>query len=510
LGAAIVKTPVHSVALCVLGISLTVTPPVLAQAQQDAQAGLSLQEFILKVRKDNRTILGKRAELDLAQTGIDRANAAFQPIFSVSALNSYSNQRNSPEERLTRLNEDNYERKGQDYTAAISGLLPTGAKVEFKTSLSRFMTNINRGLDGVLAEDYYNRSNYGVSITQPLLKDAGVETTAAKRRVAELDTRAAEHGGRETEITVVAEAAMAYYDLVFAQERVMVANERVEAGLRLLEQAIKLVEAGRLPQSDIWEVENSLGRYRAALSEAGQIQLDRSNRLRNFMTMGVQEAPTQRLLAADGLPEQLPAPKSFAESIGQARANRADLQMREAMVERELVQYNFSTNQSKPRLDLVANYGKNGLAFSSSDAFSSSNTRDYPNWTVGVQLSLPIGKNLQGQADLRAAAVRRSDAELALRALELAIGNDIETTLSLRESALERLSLLQDVATREQQYLELERTRLESGRSDMREILVREERAINARLAVAEQRLAAVKADLMLQAAQGVLLNRFQ
>lgn len=486
--------------------------PAIAQAhsQPSLQTSISLKEFIARVRADNRAILGKRAEKELALTGVDRANAAFQPVLSVSALNSYSNQRNTLEEEFSRNFLDNYERKGQDYMAAVSGLLPTGAKVELKTSLSRFMTNINRSQGGILEGDYYHRSNYGFSITQPLLKDGGAEVTSAKVRVAELDTRAAEHGRHETEISVVAEAAMAYYELVFAQERVKAAGERVEAGVRLLEQAKTLVAAGRLPQSDIWEVENSLGRYRAALSEARQILLDRSNRLRNFMVLAAHEASEPRLGAAEGLPEQLPAPKSFAESMGEARANRADLLMRKAMLERESVQYDFALNQARPRLDLVANYGKNGLAFTSRDAFSSSNTRDYPNWTFGVQFSIPLGTNLQGQADLKAAAIRRSDAALALRALELAIGNDIETTLSLRESAAERLSLLQDVAGREQKYLELERKRLEAGRSDMREILVREERAINARLGVAEQRLAAVKADLMLQAAQGVLLNRFE
>jgi hypothetical protein len=44
----------------------------------------------------------------------------------------------------------------------------------------------------------------------------------------------------------------------------------------------------------------------------------------------------------------------------------------------------------------------------------------------------------------------------------------------------------------------------------MREILLREERAINARLAVIEQRVAWAKADVLLAAAQGILLDRFQ
>lgn len=484
--------------------------PVATAAQTLLSRPVTLQEFIARLRSDNRNIQGKRAERDLAETGIGRANAAFQPTLNISALNSYSNQRNTLEEELTRAGLDNYERKGQDYTAAVSQLLSSGTKMELKSSLSRFMTNINRSQGGILGDDYYNRSTYGLAVTQPLLKDAGSDATTAKRRVAELDTRAAEHSQREVEISTVAEAAMSYYDLVFAQERVQVAGERVEMGMRLLDQAKTLVNAGRLPQSDIWEVENSLGRYRAALSEARQIELDRSNKLRNFITIGPEETALPRLQAADRLPDDIPAARSFGESMREARANRADLQMRQAMVERENVQYEFSLNQKKPKLDLVANYGRTGLALNGRESFLASNTREFPNWTVGLQFSAPIGTNLQGQADVQAAAIRRNDAVLALRALEVAIGNDIETSLGLRESAAERHKLLHEVAVREQRHLELERRRLEMGRSDMREILVREERAINARLAASEQRLVVVKSDVMLQAAQGVLLNRFR
>ena len=43
----------------------------------------------------------------------------------------------------------------------------------------------------------------------------------------------------------------------------------------------------------------------------------------------------------------------------------------------------------------------------------------------------------------------------------------------------------------------------------MREILLREERALNAQLGVVEQRVALVKAETLLQAAQGVLVQQF-
>jgi outer membrane protein TolC len=106
--------------------------------------------------------------------------------------------------------------------------------------------------------------------------------------------------------------------------------------------------------------------------------------------------------------------------------------------------------------------------------------------------------------------LRRQDALLQLKALEVAIANDIDTGIGMLSSATERWTLWREVAEREQRQLELERTRLSAGRSDMREILLREERAINARLAVVEQQVAWSKADILLEAAQGQLLDRWR
>jgi outer membrane protein TolC len=123
---------------------------------------------------------------------------------------------------------------------------------------------------------------------------------------------------------------------------------------------------------------------------------------------------------------------------------------------------------------------------------------------------MPIGENQQAKADIVAAKLRREDALLQLKAIEVSIANDIDTAISMVTSAAERVKLWQDVAAREQRQLELERSRFTAGRSDMREILLREERAINARLAVVEQQAAWSKADILLEAAQGQLLDRFR
>ena len=220
---------------------------------------------------------------------------------------------------------------------------------------------------------------------------------------------------------------------------------------------------------------------------------------------------TPTLLGMYGIPPAATAQVvAFNEAMRRALDRREDYRMRKVMVEREGIQLAYAHNQGLPKIDLVASYGLNGLELSAARSFAYTRMNDYPSWTLGLQLSMPIGENRQAKADMQAAKLRKEDALLQLKGLEVAIANDIDTGIGMIVSATERWTLWREVAEREQRQLELERTRLTAGRSDMREILLREERAINARLAVVEQQVAWSKADVLLEAAQGLLLDRWR
>jgi len=482
-------------------------PAAAAAASTARETELQLAPFVRQIRAANKAILSKRTEQEIAGTSIERAGSAFQPQASVSVLNGRQRLKNTPEEDLIRQGLGLYDRTGVDYSVGVSQLLETGAKVEAKATMSKFLTNITRNIRQNDNDDY--KAFYGLTLTQPLARDAGRDVTLARVRVAELDTRAAQFASGDTEASVVAEAVFSYWDLLLAQERAGSAIEKVRMGERLLQEARALNRQGRLPQSEIWEVENNLGRFQAGLSEARQGVQERVNKLRTLLMIAANEAPGS-LRASDSLPAVQNRVVGFEEAMRRAIERRDDYRMRKVMVEREGIQLAYANNQGLPKLDLVASYGLNGLEMSAARSLSYMRMNDFPSWTLGLQLSMPLGENRQAKADVQAAKLRREDALLQLKALEVAIANDIDTGIGMLASANERWSLWKDVAEREQRQLELERTRLSAGRSDMREILLREERAINARLAVVEQQVAWSKADVLLEAAQGQLLDRWR
>lgn len=479
--------------------------PHPTQAVQVPPADLGLGGFVRELRTVNRAIKSKQAEQEIAATGVERARAAFDPVLAASTQRSHTRQENTLEEDLIRQNLGVYERSATDVSLGVTRLLPSGAKVEGKATLSKFITNIKQNQRPEEGSDV--RSFYGVTVTQPLLRDFGSTITGARVRVAEIDTALAGAASRDTETSVVAEALFAYWDLALAQHRLSLSADKRVMGERLLQQARDLSRQGRLSDSDVADVQTNLALFEAGWSEARMTVQERSNRLRTLlMRSAVEGQPT--LTVTEALPSQPEPPVSAEVALGVARDKREDLRVRRLAIEREEVQVAYARNQAKPRVDVVAAYGVNG--FGATEAKALRVNADSPTWNVGVQLSMPLGANRQGQADVEAARLRRGDAVLQLRALEAAVGNDIDTAISMMNSAAQRWALWEDVARREQVQVDQERRRLAAGRSAMREILFREEKAINARLAVIEQQVAWVKAQVLLDAAQGILLERFQ
>ena len=499
--------------LCFTELLITGSANVWAQSfavvQIDSQTNvaMSLRDLVAKVRQANKDIRSKLAEKDIAATGIDRAAAAFQPVATLAATESRNRQPNTYEEALTRGQSSYYSRDGQDYSAGVSQLLSSGAKLEGKSTLSRFITNINElsadRPDG--AKD--NRTFIGLTLTQPLAKDGGFIVTKARNQVAKLDLAVAEHTADETETSIVAEAALVYYELVLAQHRVSAAREKIGIAQRLLVEARNLSRQGRIADVDVFEVENSLSRFQAGLSEAVQGELERLNRL-NTLSMVATGAGLTVSRASDPLPPvAIYKPSEAAqEAIRIAMDSRHDFLMQKKILEREGIQLVYAQNQALPRIDLVASWGRNGLTYSATTAFSE-NT--HPSWSIGLQVQIHLGKNMQGGADIAAANLRRENALLAIKALEVQIANDIDTSLNMRYSAAERWAHWQDVVRREQQQLEIERKRFSAGRSEMREIMMREEKTINSRLMVIEQQVVFAKALVVLESAQGILLRRW-
>ena len=483
-----------------IALSLVQVPGLSSAQVNPSQAVKSL---VVQLLERNDSIRAKQLLKKSADAEIERAEGKFDPILAASISHGLQKEPNTAEEAVTRSG-DIYQRDASDYAASVSKLFATGAQFEAKLTFSRFMTSAIQAVQPGQPPNV--RAYYGLSMMQPLMRDAGSAVSQASVNWARLDADATVADIDDTRNTVVAQGLLVFYDLQAAIKREQIAAEKMAMATRLLVLAKKAKKAGRVTGAEVWDVENSLDRFRVAALEAAQNRVEQHNRLQTLL---MTEAKSDAAQWADALPQQAQAAGNAEDLLSQALAHRGDYRRQKLMLERAESQLAYADNQRQPRVDLSLNYGQNGLSYYRAQALSLANTKDTPTWSVGLQFQAPLGKNRPAEAGYVQARARVDEASLSLQALEVSIRNEIDSSLRLVDSVSQRWAQWADVAKREQEQLILERKRLENGRSDLRELLFKEERNLNAQMSVVEQQASYAKALVLQQAASGTLVQAY-
>src|SRR5678809_616340 len=120
--------------------------------------------------------------------------------------------------------------------------LPTGGNVDLNYSPTR--TNVNQNVaSGFLFNPAYT-GGLALTLTQPLLRNAGIDVNKTFIRVAQNNAVVEEHVFRDRVLTVLATVEQTYWELVFANENLKVAEAAMKAAQNLLAENRAKAKAG--------------------------------------------------------------------------------------------------------------------------------------------------------------------------------------------------------------------------------------------------------------------------
>ncbi len=142
-------------------------------------------------------------------------------------------------------------------------------------------------------------------------------------------------------------------------------------------------------------------------------------------------------------------------------------------------------NQRLPFVDLIANYGMQGLGGTQfirqgsglgssvigtipggySNAFNSLAGRDYPTWTMQLNVAYPIGASA-ADAQYARGRVQRNQSAAQLRALELQVATEVTNAALQVENGLKRYEAADAARMLAQTRLEAEQSRFDVGPVD--------------------------------------------
>lgn len=325
-------------------------------------------------------------------------------------------------------------------------------------------------------------TNLVAAYSQPLVRGFRIDNTRQQLLINLINRDISEESARATTFQTLANVRNAYWDLVFAQSAVEVAQRATELADKLVVDNQARVEVGTLAPLDIVQAQAESATRRQNLAAAEATAQTAELTLKRFLVSGTDDPLWRQSIRPVDLPSMGPAPTDIDGAIRTALAERTDIQSARKNLDSNDVTLRYTKNQSMPAVDLNASYGAQGLGGTAiirtgplgnqvetgrieggyGDALSLLKARDYPTWNLNVTMSYPIGGS-QADAQHARARVQRSQATTRLRALEVQIAAEVANAALTVQSNLKRVEAATAARGLAMKRLEAEQSRFEVG-----------------------------------------------
>jgi outer membrane protein len=428
---------------------------------------ISLQESIQLALQQNLGLKIERLTPQMANFDLSGSYSYYDPVFTVRGEQSFNSSPGGFNPSLSIPTPPN-DTWTEHFTAGLVGKTPTGMEYNLGSDLTRTSgtfpggTNAGGGFN-IVDRGFQYRPNVGISITQPLLRDFWTDTPRTAIKVNKKLVKIAEYGFEFQVMTIINSVQQAYFDLIFAQENVKVQEKALELAQRLLDENKKRVEIGTIAPLDERQSQSQRATALADLIAAQNANATAANVLKNLVTdkymdwHGVRLEPTEKLIA---LPESI----NLSESWNRALKLRPDYNQLKEELERQNLILKFDYNQLFPSLDLIGSYGRNGLSDTLGGAAEQVRDGDFPRWSGGAILTVPLSRTRERYIYKRDKAAQQQ-ALLRLKKLEQDIIVQVDDTAARAQSDYQRIQATREAREFAEAALQAEQTKLENGKS---------------------------------------------
>ena len=325
-------------------------------------------------------------------------------------------------------------------------------------------------------------SNVALSYTQPLLRGFRIDDPRRRLLVSRINRHISDIDLRETIANTLAEVRRAYWDLVYAKASVGVQQQALDLAERLVRDNRARVEIGTLAPIDVVQAQSEAAARRQSLAEAEQQLRTAEIALKQLIVDGTDDEAWDAEINAVDRPVLDQGPIDVDAAIRTALDARTDVARTRRQQEINDVTLQNLENATLPALDLVGSFrlqGQGGTERISpflggpasrtipggyGDALDDVFRADFPDWTVRLQLSYPLGQSAQKAAHARARLqVRQTRAQI--RQIELRIAAEVTNAAVQIESVQERIDAARAARELAEEQLEAEESKFEVGTS---------------------------------------------
>ncbi|MGA2867475.1 MAG: TolC family protein [Verrucomicrobiota bacterium] len=495
----------------VAGAALTVP----AQTNPPPIRKLSLEDCIEVALQHNFDVQIKRFNPQIMRYNLGAAYGSYDPTFSISGERDFSQMPGGYDAQGLRY--PGMQTDVNQGSAGFGGLLPWGLSYSLGGSVgdtwgtqpaqvqtpdfSRpfYVTNTFLDLNqnqnvsfrttnyvfktvdvSVPFENAYGRAGL-LSLRQPLLKNAWIDNARLQIILNKSNLKNSELDVRNQVMNTIFAVEQAYYNLIFAEENVKVQQMALELAQRTLAENKERVAIGALAPLDEKQAESQVASSRASLLSALGDRDTQQRRLKNLLSDNYAKWKDASLQAAETLvavPERFDLQESWRKGL----TLRPDLQQQLLSLERQGYLVRYQKNQMFPQLDLVGTYGYNASSSDFTSTLDQFRGRDNPFWSVGAQVTIPLG-NIGARNNYRAARATGQQITLQLNQLRQNILITIENDIAVAQTAFLRVDATREARLYAAAALDAEGKKLLSGKSTSFQVLQLQKNLTDARSA---------------------------
>jgi outer membrane protein TolC len=478
--------------LFLLITSLAVTLPITAQ---DVPAPvLTLEECIARALENNFTLQIQTFDRANASEALTVSKAGFDPTVT------FRTSRNSSQSDTAATTLVGTRSEVTDTRIGVSQKVTTGATVGVSGSLNRSETNNTFST----LNPAYN-ADVTLSVSQPLLKNAGFGVNKAATKRAELGVTRADLDFRAQVLQVVRNTETAYYNLVFAREQLKVRLSSITLAKRLFDENKTRRNTGVATDLDVLQAEVGVANARRNVLEAERLTRDRQDDLLNL----IGQFEFDLSLGEVALPADQPALPDLVASYQMARANQPEYQSVQASIQQFELDVLTARNASRPSLDLGGAVGHNARDRSSRNALDRLPNGDGYAWQVDLSLSLPWGMR-SDRARHRIAQNNLEREQSRLKQVEQTLLLQVRAAVRAVETNLESVEISAKATELSARQYELEKARFDAGLSTSRLVLEAQDALERARVSELQANVNLRNAVSDLQRLEGSSMQRYR
>jgi outer membrane protein TolC len=384
-----------------------------------------------------------------------------------------------------------------------------------------------------LLNPYYN-STLGVTVTQPLLRGFGIDLNRRFIRIGKLTEELSDHVFRYQASITVGGVIRLYTDLVSLSEDLKVKEETLNTAQRLAEDNRNKVDQGTLAPVELTRAQAQVAAARQDLVNSEGFVRQQELILKSVLVRDLASDPAvhdARIVPTDPL-NVAPAPEQTRDQLVQtALAFRPDYLAAQSQLDISNVTLKGTRNELRPELDLVANMSNTGLAGAANSLFAVSpgsvapgpNTilgygdgygtalaqvlkRDYPTYSIGLNLTLPL-RNRTAQADLARDELTLRQTQVRTKQLENSVRVQVEDALIALQRTKSAYEAASETRKLQEQSLEIEQERFNVGLSTNFLVIQYQSYVAQARSSEVAALGAYAKARTQLDSAMGIILR---